>query len=49
MLRYGQRSSDEFFVSHDAARRGIAIVNQSESEPLVFLKHFGPGHPSMPA
>ncbi len=48
MLRYGQPSADEFFVSEDAARRGIAIVNQSECEPLVMLKHFGPNHPDMP-
>ncbi len=49
MLRYGQRSSDEFFVGHEAARAGVTIVNQSESEPLVFLKHFGPDHGGAPA
>jgi hypothetical protein len=48
MLRFGQRSSDEFFVSEDAARNGVRIVNESESEPLVLLKHFGPNHPDAP-
>lgn len=48
MLRYGQASADEFFVSEPAARRGVSIVNLSECEPLVILKHFGPNHPDMP-
>lgn len=48
MLRFGQRSSDEFFVSIGAARRGVRIANESESEPLVILKHFGPDHPAVP-
>ncbi|MEI6914063.1 MAG: hypothetical protein WCL39_02920 [Armatimonadota bacterium] len=48
MLRYGQLSNDEFFVSEDAARKGIVIENHSRSEPLVMLKHFGPNHPEMP-
>ena len=48
MLRFGQRSSDEFFVSPEAARRGTRIVNESRSEPLVMLKHFGPNHPASP-
>ena len=48
MLRFGQRSSDEFFVSAPAARNGVKIVNESESEPLVLLKHFGPNHSEAP-
>lgn len=48
MLRFGQRSSDEFFVSEDAAHNGVIIANESESEPLVLLKHFGPNHPDLP-
>jgi hypothetical protein len=48
MLRFGQRSSDEFFVSEASARRGIRLVNQSESEPLVLLKLFGPNHTEAP-
>lgn len=48
MLRYGQRSADEYFVSEAAAREGVAITNASQCEPLVILKHFGPNHPDMP-
>ena len=48
MLRYGQRSADEFFVGAEAAARGVKITNTSECEPLVILKHFGPGHPDAP-
>lgn len=49
MLRFGQRSADEFFVSEDAARAGIQVVNESVAEPLVILKLFGPNHPGVPA
>jgi hypothetical protein len=48
MLRFGQMSGDEFFVSEAAAREGVAITNRSKWEPMVFLKHFGPNHPEMP-
>ena len=41
-LRYGQLSADEFFVSHDAAKKGIRVRNGSRYEPLVILKHFAP-------
>ena len=42
MLRFGQMSGDEFFVSEAAARAGVKVVNRSQWEPLVMLKHFGP-------
>jgi hypothetical protein len=48
MLRYGQLSTDEYFVSESAAREGVTITNRSHYEPLVMLKHFGPNHPEMP-
>lgn len=48
MLRFGQLSADEFFVSEPAARKGIRIENHSRCEPMVFLKHFGPNHPDTP-
>jgi hypothetical protein len=32
-------------VAADAASHGVRIQNQSETEPLVLLKHFGPGNP----
>lgn len=48
MLRFGQASEDEFFVSAEAAKRGVVITNRSKFEPLVILKHFAPNHPEMP-
>jgi hypothetical protein len=42
MLRFGQPSGDEFFVSEKTAKEGIRIENKSKWEPLVILKHFGP-------
>jgi len=48
MIRYGQMTQDELFVSADAAKNGIAIRNRSETENLVFLKHFGPCNPQAP-
>ncbi|TVR70798.1 MAG: hypothetical protein EA427_05235 [Spirochaetaceae bacterium] len=48
MLRYGQLSADEFFVSRDRAREGVTITNSSRHEPMVILKHFGPDNREMP-
>jgi len=48
MLRFGQQSADEYFVSEQAAKEGIEITNRSKFEDLVILKHFGPNHPDMP-
>lgn len=48
MLRFGQMSADEYFVSEVAAREGVTITNRSLHEPMVILKHFGPNHPDMP-
>jgi len=48
LLRFGQQSSDEFFVSENRALEGVKIVNMSKVEPLVVLKHFGPNCPGIP-
>ena len=48
MIRYGQSTEDEFFVSAAAAEGGVKIQNLSSSDPLVILKHFGPGNPDNP-
>jgi hypothetical protein len=48
MLRFGQQSADEFFVSEAAAQKGVTIVNQSPVEPLALIKSFG-HHPEAPA
>ena len=45
MIRFGQLTADEMFVSRDAAVNGVVIENDSEFEELVLLKHFGPGNP----
>jgi len=42
MLRYGGLSADEYFVSETAALSGVLVTNDSTTEPLVMLKHFGP-------
>lgn len=47
LIRYGQLTSDEFFVTETAARDGIVIHNPSATDPLVMLKHFGPGNPDL--
>ncbi len=44
LIRFGQLTHDEFFVSAAAARAGVKIHNPSPSDPIVMLKHFGP-HP----
>ena len=41
MIRFGQTSADEVFITHEAAAGGIDIVNNG-SEPLVSLRYFGP-------
>ena len=48
LLRFGQLSHDEYFVSCDVARNGVTISNPSKTDPIVMLKHFGP-NPDAPA
>jgi hypothetical protein len=45
LIRFGELTRDELFVTAEAARHGVTITNRSETEPLVILKHFGPGNP----
>lgn len=47
LIRYGQLTFDEFFVTEKAAMEGIKIVNTSSTDPIVMLKHFGPGNPDL--
>ncbi len=47
MIRYGQLTNDEFFVSEKAALNGVQITNHSTTDPIVMLKHFGPNNPDM--
>jgi len=46
LIRYGQLTNDEFFVSENIAKEGVKMVNLSQTEPIVMLKHFGPENPS---
>ncbi|MEM1582041.1 MAG: hypothetical protein QXK89_05980 [Candidatus Bathyarchaeia archaeon] len=48
MIRYGDLTSDELFVTVEAAKDGVEIVNESSSENLVILKHMGPENPDAP-
>ena len=50
LIRYGQLTRDEFYVSNKKAKEGVLIKNLSPVEPLVILKHFGPdvGIPAKP-
>ena len=48
LVRFGEPTSDEYFVSEHAAQAGITMKNLSETEPLVMLKHFGPENPETP-
>jgi len=47
LIRYGQLTDDEFFVSESAARAGVTIRNLSPTDPMVMLKHFGPENPEL--
>jgi len=45
LIRFGQMTKDELFVTAASAARGVRVRNTSDKENLVMLKHFGPGNP----
>ncbi|MHC4087338.1 MAG: hypothetical protein ACYSWZ_09630 [Planctomycetota bacterium] len=47
LIRYGQLTHDEYFVSEAAAKEGVTITNPSKTDPIVMLKHFGPDNPDL--
>jgi hypothetical protein len=48
MIRFGEETEDEVFITAEAAARGVEVEN-SGSEPLVGLRYFGPDvHASLP-
>ena len=49
LIRFGQMTKDELFITADAAANGLVITNKSDTENLVMLKHFGPGNPQAPS
>jgi hypothetical protein len=42
LIRFDQMTNDELYVSANAAREGVAVTNESSTDDLVMLKHFGP-------
>jgi len=47
LIRFGQLTNDEFFVTEQTAMKGVKIVNPSKTDPIVMLKHFGPDNPDL--
>jgi hypothetical protein len=48
MIRFGEETEDEVFITHAAATAGVEIENTG-SEPLVGLRYFGPDtHSKLP-
>ena len=49
LIHYGALTQDELFVSAPAASAGVRVTNNDATEPLVILKHFGPGNDQLAA
>ena len=50
IIRFGQMTQDEVFISNEAALAGTTFENHSKTDPLVTLRYFGPDvHDSLPA
>jgi hypothetical protein len=50
LIRFGQMTQDELFISAEAAAAGVAVENYSRTDPFVTLRYFGPDvHAAMPA
>jgi hypothetical protein len=47
LIRFGQLTNDEFFITEKAANAGVTISNPSTTDPIVILKHFGPNNPDL--
>jgi hypothetical protein len=49
VIRFGQMTQDEVFISAEAAASGVTVENHSATDPLVTLRYFGPDiHSDMP-
>ncbi len=49
MIRFGEETEDEVFITHEAAARGVQIENTG-AEALVSLRYFGPNaHAKVPS
>ncbi|MCX5771778.1 MAG: hypothetical protein NTZ09_16120 [Candidatus Hydrogenedentes bacterium] len=42
MIRYGELTEDEVFISAKAANEGVVVENLGKECPLVLLRYFGP-------
>jgi hypothetical protein len=50
LIRFGELTEDEYFVTEEGAKAGVTFTNTSSTEPLVMLRYFGPEvNPSAPA
>ena len=45
MIRFGQLTHAEYFVTESTAQAGVTITNPSPTDPIVMLKIFGPENP----
>ncbi len=43
MIRFGEMTEDEVFISAEAAVQGVEVENTGGECPLVLLRYFGPG------
>ena len=43
MIRFGEMTEDEVFVTEKAAKAGYVVENLAKDCPLVLLRYFGPG------
>lgn len=48
LVRYGDITGDEFFVSETAAKNGVKIKNTSTHQPLVILQNFANNNVEVP-
>jgi hypothetical protein len=49
LIRFGQMTQDELFITAEAAAEGVVVKNHSKTDPLVLLRYFGPDvHTDMP-
>ena len=42
MIRFGEMTEDEVFITAQAAQEGVTIENLGKECPLVLLRYFGP-------
>lgn len=40
LIHYGELTHDEYFVTEKAAKKGVVVINPSDTDPIVMLKHF---------